>query len=68
MSFEKVYLKITDGRGPVDVGCKIEDGVLIDVFSNEETSIWDKLSIQNRANLARHAARVLNKPVTVHIQ
>lgn len=66
MDFEKVYLKVTDGHGPVDVGCKIKDGILIDVFCNEDTSIWDRLTLQNRANLARHAARVLNKPVTIH--
>lgn len=67
-TLDKVYLKVTDGHGAVDVGCKIVDGVLIDVFCNDDTSIWDKLTLQNRANLARLAARTLNKPVTVHVQ
>lgn len=68
MALEKIYLRVTDGHGPLDVGCKIEDGILIDVLSSEDVSIWDKLSMQNRANLARHAARILNKPVTVLVQ
>jgi hypothetical protein len=67
-NLEKVYLKVTDGHGPVDVGCKIQDGVLIDVLTSNDISIWDRLSLQNRASLARHAARIINKPVTVHVQ
>lgn len=68
MQEDKVYLKVTDGHGAVDIGCKVVDGVLVDVRNNQDISIWDFLSLQNRANLARLSARQLNKPVTVHVQ
>jgi len=64
---EKVYLKLSDGYGPIDVGCKIEQGILIDVVNCNDDSIWDRLTLQHRATLARAVAREINKPVTVRI-
>jgi hypothetical protein len=67
-NMDKVYLRITDGHGPVDIGCRVEDGILVDVLNSNNISIWDKLTLQQRATLARMSGRELNKPVTVNVQ